>query len=69
MLTGTNTYSGGTKVTAGTLQVGDGGTSGAVVGDITDNAALAFKRSDSVTYAGAISGTGTLGRRAPALSS
>ncbi len=60
VLTGTNTYSGGTKVTAGTLQVGDGGTAGAVIGDITDNAALVFKRSDSVTYAGAISGTGTL---------
>ncbi len=60
VLTGTNTYSGGTKLTAGTLQIGDGGTSGAVVGDITDNAALAFKRSDSVTYAGAISGTGSL---------
>ncbi len=60
VLSDANTYTGGTKITAGTLQIGDGGTTGAVVGDITDNAALAFKRSDSVTYAGVISGTGSL---------
>ncbi len=63
VLTGTNTYSGGTKVTAGTLQIGKGGTTGSVIGDITDNGALVFKRSDALTYAGLISGTGTLDKR------
>ena len=59
-LTGANTYSGGTTISAGTLQIGDGGTSGAIAGDVTDNAKLAFDRSDTVTFAGVISGTGSL---------
>jgi T5SS/PEP-CTERM-associated repeat protein/autotransporter-associated beta strand protein len=60
VLSGTNTYSGGTTVTAGTLRIGGGGTSGSVVGDIANNAALVFDRSDASSYAGAISGTGTV---------
>jgi fibronectin-binding autotransporter adhesin len=32
----------------------------AFTGDVTDNGVLAFDRSDSVTFAGAISGTGAL---------
>lgn len=59
-LTGTNTYSGGTTISAGTLQIGNGGTSGSIMGNITNNSALAFNRSDALTYAGAISGTGSL---------
>ncbi|MEI9995617.1 MAG: autotransporter-associated beta strand repeat-containing protein [Rhizomicrobium sp.] len=56
----TETYSGGTTISAGTLQIGAGGTTGAVAGDIVDNATLAFDRSDAVTFGGAISGTGAL---------
>ncbi len=52
------TYSGGTVITAGTLQLGTGGTNGSVIGDILDNATLAFDRSDVFTYAGIIAGTG-----------
>ncbi len=63
VLTGANTYSGGTTISAGTLQVGDGGTAGSVVGNVVDNGALAFNRSDAVTYAGIISGTGTLDKQ------
>ncbi|MGX5776916.1 autotransporter-associated beta strand repeat-containing protein [Methylorubrum zatmanii] len=63
VLSGDNTYSGGTTVTAGTLQVGNGGTSGTIQGDVIDNAALVFDRSDAVTFAGAISGTGSLEKR------
>ena len=38
-LTAANTYSGGTTISAGTLQIGSGGTSGVLSGDVTDNAA------------------------------
>ena len=60
ILTGNNTYTGGTTITAGTLQIGNGGTSGSIAGDVSDNGALAFDRSDSVTFGGVISGTGAL---------
>lgn len=49
-LTGANTYSGGTTINTGTLQLGNGGTSGSIVGDVTDNGTLAFDRSDTVTF-------------------
>ena len=47
MLTGTNTYSGGTTIDAGTLQLGNGGTTGSIVGNVTNNATLALNRSDA----------------------
>ncbi|HEY9237507.1 MAG TPA: autotransporter-associated beta strand repeat-containing protein, partial [Burkholderiaceae bacterium] len=59
-LTGANTYAGGTTISAGTLQIGDGGTSGSIVGDVTNNSVLAFNRSDDLSYAGVISGSGAL---------
>jgi fibronectin-binding autotransporter adhesin len=58
VLTGANTYTGGTIISAGILQLGNGGTSGSLVGDITNNATLTFNRSDVFTLAGAISGNG-----------
>ena len=60
VLAGANTYTGGTTINAGTLQIGDGGTSGSLMGDIVDNAALVFNRSDAALYGGTISGTGAL---------
>lgn len=62
-MTGTNTYTGGTTVSRGTLQIGDGGTSGSIVGDVTNNATLAFNRSDATSFGGAISGGGDLIKR------
>ncbi|WP_161599693.1 autotransporter-associated beta strand repeat-containing protein [Pseudomonas arsenicoxydans] len=59
-LTSTNTYTGGTTISGGTLQLGDGGTSGSIVGDVTDNAALAFNRTDTNIFSGVISGSGTV---------
>ncbi|AZO53359.1 autotransporter outer membrane beta-barrel domain-containing protein [Mesorhizobium sp. M8A.F.Ca.ET.057.01.1.1] len=60
VLTGDNTYTGGTTISAGTLQLGNGGTSGSISGDVTDNGTLAFNRSDAVTFAGVISGSGAV---------
>ena len=60
ILTGNSTYSGGTTISPGTLQLGNGGTSGSIAGHVTDDGALVFNRSDSVTFGGAISGTGGL---------
>jgi len=60
VLTGTNSYTGGTTIDAGTLQLGNGGTTGSIVGDVVDNGVLVFNRSDLVNFAGTISGSGTV---------
>ena len=60
ILTADNTYTGGTTINAGTLQLGNGGTAGSIVGNVLNNGALAFNRSDAVTFGGVISGTGAL---------
>lgn len=60
-LTGNNTYSGGTTITAGTLSVGAGGTSGSIgSGDIANAGILQINRSDNITLANNISGAGAL---------
>lgn len=63
LLTGTNSYSGGTSVDAGTLIVGDGAHAGSLIGSVVDNATLVFDRADDVTFDGAMSGTGRLIKR------
>ncbi len=60
ILTADNTYSGGTTINAGTLQLGNGGTSGTIVGDVTNHGTLAFNRSNDLTFGGVISGTGAV---------
>ncbi|MFZ5677586.1 MAG: autotransporter-associated beta strand repeat-containing protein [Pseudomonadota bacterium] len=60
ILTGENTYSGGTTIEAGTLQIGDGGTTGSITGDVTNDGTLAFNRSNELTFDGDISGSGRL---------
>jgi outer membrane autotransporter protein len=62
-LTGNHTYSGGTSILGGTLLVGAGGTTGSIIGDVTNNAALVFNRSDALTFSGVVSGSGTLGKQ------
>jgi autotransporter-associated beta strand protein len=49
-------------VSAGALQIGNGGTSGSLVnqGGIVNNASVIFNRSDSSSYGGSISGSGSV---------
>lgn len=64
VLANNNTYSGVTTISAGTLQVGNGGTTGSLgSGAVVTNATLAFSRSNAVTVANVISGSGTLVQR------
>ncbi|WP_247554278.1 autotransporter-associated beta strand repeat-containing protein [Bradyrhizobium sp. 138] len=60
ILTGDNSYTGGTTIAAGTLQIGNGGTTGSIVGNVVNDGVLAFNRSDAITWAGDISGSGAL---------
>ena len=60
VLTAENTFTGGTTIEAGTLQLGDCGTSGSIVGDIVNDSLLIFSRSDTSTYSGVISGSGAV---------
>jgi fibronectin-binding autotransporter adhesin len=57
---GNNNFSGGVTISGGTLQVGNNDAAGNLPsGSITDNANLAFARSDSPTVNNNISGTGS----------
>ncbi len=57
-----NTYTGMTTVNGGMLSIGNGGTSGSIVGPATINAGgtLQFARADDTAYAGTLAGTGAL---------
>jgi autotransporter-associated beta strand protein len=59
-LTANNTYTGGTTINSGTLQLGNGGTTGSIVNNVINDGALVFNRSDAVTFAGTVSGLGSL---------
>ncbi len=63
ILTGASTYTGGTTVSTGILQVGNGGTTGAIPNaatSIASGAQLVFNRSNALTFSGVTSGAGTL---------
>ncbi|PKP72192.1 MAG: hypothetical protein CVT83_01215, partial [Alphaproteobacteria bacterium HGW-Alphaproteobacteria-5] len=53
-LTGSNSYSGGTTISGGTLE----GSTSSLTGDIVNNAMLAFAQAGDGTYAGVVTGTG-----------
>ncbi|TJV37873.1 MAG: autotransporter outer membrane beta-barrel domain-containing protein, partial [Mesorhizobium sp.] len=59
-LTADNTATTNWDIQQGTLQLGNGGTSGSITGDVANAGTLAFDRSDALTYGGIISGTGTV---------
>ncbi|MCX7727443.1 MAG: immunoglobulin domain-containing protein, partial [Chitinispirillaceae bacterium] len=59
ILTGNNTYTGVTRISTGLLQIGKDSTTGSIVGNvILDTFPLVFKRSNTYTYSGNISGKG-----------
>jgi autotransporter-associated beta strand protein len=61
ILSGNNTYSAGTTINQGTLQLGSGSTTGSVAGNITlAGGTLAIARSDNPAITNAITGTGNL---------
>jgi autotransporter-associated beta strand protein len=66
ILTGANTYTGTTTISNGSLQLGNGGTTGALSASstITNNGTLVFNRSDTLTqgtdFASVISGSGAV---------
>lgn len=59
-LNGDNTYSGNTTISSGVLQLGSGGTTGSIAGNIANNASLVFNHSNDLTYNGIISGAGAV---------
>ena len=66
VLEGNNTYTGGTAINAGTLQLGSGGSggsggsSGAIVGNVANNGTLILNRSNRLDLAGDFSGSGVI---------
>src|SRR5690606_27872319 len=56
-------YTGSTNVNAGTLVLGNGGTTGSIVSNLSNVAAgslLGFNRSDEYSYGGTIQGAGSI---------
>jgi autotransporter-associated beta strand protein len=77
-IAGNATYTGGTTIFGGALQLGTGGASGSILGDVafcsdgtnplcdpSTNKLLAFNRSDVYAFAGAISGPGQVQQIGP----
>ncbi len=61
LLSGSNTYSGITTISSGTLQIGGGDATGALgTNSVVDNADLWFNRSDNITVSNLISGSGNV---------
>jgi fibronectin-binding autotransporter adhesin len=68
ILTNANSYSGGTTIAAGTLQLGDGAAlTGSVVGNILDNGSLVFANPSALSYSGSIGGSGGVVLNGPGL--
>jgi outer membrane autotransporter protein len=58
-LTSDSYYTGGTTIKGGALQLGNGGTSGSIMGNVTDNGTLVFDHSNTYTGCTAVFASGT----------
>lgn len=56
----TETLGSGTTIGAGTLQIGNGGNTGSIEGNVNLDTQLIFKRNNAVTFDGAVAGAGSL---------
>ncbi|CAD5272842.1 Outer membrane autotransporter protein (fragment) [Bosea sp. 21B] len=59
-LTGSANHAGGTTIAAGMLQIGNGGSTGELAGNVVNDAILSFNRSNDYSFSGAISGSGVV---------
>jgi fibronectin-binding autotransporter adhesin len=59
-LTGSASHGGGTVIAAGMLQIGNGGTTGDLSGNVVNDAVLSFNRSNDYSFSGVISGSGVV---------
>jgi autotransporter-associated beta strand protein len=60
IVSGNNTYNGGTELSWGTLQIGNGGTTGSILGNVVNNGSLVINRSNDLTFGGVVSGSGSV---------
>jgi autotransporter-associated beta strand protein len=60
IFSGTNSYTGGTTISAGTLALGNGGTAGSIAGGITNNATLLLNFAGNQHFANSVSGSGSI---------
>lgn len=62
VLSGANTFAGSVQIDAGTIEIGDGGTTGSIssASTITNDATLVVNRSNDVVLSNLIAGSGTL---------
>ncbi len=59
-----NTFTGAATISAGTLEIGAGGTTGGITSPtVSNNSILVFNRGDAATFAGIISGSGQVVKR------
>jgi fibronectin-binding autotransporter adhesin len=61
-----NSYTGLTTISSGVLMIGQGnpGEPGSIVSNVANNSSLVFNRVENLTYAGSISGSGTVTKQA-----
>ena len=62
VFTGNNSYYGTTTISGGALEIGAGGLSGSLTGDVVNNSTLVFNKSGTTYYDGSISGTGSVSK-------
>ena len=68
-LTGDHSYTGGTFIETGELELGNGGLTGSVIGDVSTkaNSVLSFNRGNILSFDGVITGAGNVGQKGTGL--